>query len=130
MQQALAQRECGRHMLCTFQPTRQMVGLSIAELWLSSVGAGMIIDARVKGNVARLLNSSCDPNCETQKWHDAGNGEVSQQGGCSQELVAWGCGSRFVTCMQPSCIEAPSPGSTLSNAALRCADPRGHLHAA
>lgn len=36
----------------------------------------MIIDARVKGNVARLLNSSCDPNCETQKWHDAGNGEV------------------------------------------------------
>ena len=39
--------------------------------------AGQIIDARVKGNVARLLNSSCDPNCETQKWHDASNGEVS-----------------------------------------------------
>lgn len=38
--------------------------------------AGLIIDARSKGNLARLLNSSCDPNCETQKWHDAGNGEV------------------------------------------------------
>lgn len=38
--------------------------------------AGLIIDARSKGNVARLLNSSCDPNCETQKWHDAGNSEV------------------------------------------------------
>jgi len=38
--------------------------------------AGLIIDARSKGNLARLLNSSCDPNCETQKWHDAGNSEV------------------------------------------------------
>ena len=33
------------------------------------------MDARWKGNVARLLNSSCDPNCQTQKWHDAATGE-------------------------------------------------------
>ena len=25
--------------------------------------------------MARLLNSSCDPNCQTQKWHDAATGE-------------------------------------------------------
>ena len=41
-----------------------------------SAAAGLIIDARSKGNLARLLNSSCDPNCETQKWHDASNSEV------------------------------------------------------
>jgi SET domain-containing protein len=38
--------------------------------------AGLIIDARSKGNLARLLNSSCDPNCVSQKWHDASNSEV------------------------------------------------------
>ena len=37
---------------------------------------GLFIDARRRGNQARLLNSSCDPNCETQKWHDAASGEV------------------------------------------------------
>ena len=36
---------------------------------------GLIIDARRKGNVARLINTSCDPNCETQKWTDASTGK-------------------------------------------------------
>ncbi|PNH03875.1 Histone-lysine N-methyltransferase SETD2 [Tetrabaena socialis] len=36
----------------------------------------LYIDARRKGNTSRLINSSCDPNCETQKWHDASTGEV------------------------------------------------------
>lgn len=31
---------------------------------------GSFIDARVKGNVARFMNSSCRPNCETQVWID------------------------------------------------------------
>ena len=31
---------------------------------------------RTQGNQARFINHSCDPNCETQKWHDAGTGEV------------------------------------------------------
>lgn len=60
------------------------MGLGAQRLWFAaglkcvplSPRTGLIIDARVKGNLARLLNSSCDPNCETQKWHDAGNGEV------------------------------------------------------
>ncbi len=28
----------------------------------------LFIDARVKGNLARFMNSSCRPNCETQVW--------------------------------------------------------------
>lgn len=31
---------------------------------------GLFIDARVKGNLARFMNSSCKPNCETQVWID------------------------------------------------------------
>jgi hypothetical protein len=43
--------------------------------YIMELGPGLFIDARSKGNMARLLNSSCDPNCETQKWHDAATGE-------------------------------------------------------
>ena len=28
----------------------------------------IIIDAGPKGNLARFMNHSCEPNCETQKW--------------------------------------------------------------
>jgi len=30
------------------------------------------IDARMKGNLARYINHSCKPNCQTQKWNVAG----------------------------------------------------------
>ncbi len=29
---------------------------------------GLLIDARYKGNHARFINHSCDPNCILHKW--------------------------------------------------------------
>lgn len=36
----------------------------------------LIIDAERKGNMARFMNHSCDPNCESQKWTVNGNTRV------------------------------------------------------
>jgi hypothetical protein len=44
------------------------------HFYMMELGSGLIIDARDKGNIARLINSSCCPNAESQKWHDAGTG--------------------------------------------------------
>ena len=55
------------------------------------LSAGLIIDARSKGNLARLLNSSCNPNCETQKWHDASNSEVRCDAECLPTLLGQPC---------------------------------------
>lgn len=44
------------------------------HFYMMELAPGLIIDARNKGNVARLINSSCAPNCESQKWHDAATG--------------------------------------------------------
>ena len=35
-----------------------------------------MIDAGPKGNVARFMNHSCDPNCITQKWSVGGDTRV------------------------------------------------------
>ena len=43
--------------------------------YLMSLGKGEVIDPTTRGNFARLINHSCDPNCETQKWHV--QGEIS-----------------------------------------------------
>lgn len=37
-----------------------------------AIDAGVAIDAGATGNPSRFINHSCDPNCETQKWHTRG----------------------------------------------------------
>ena len=53
------------------------------------VSNNQIIDARLKGNLSRFINSSCHPNCETQKWQDASTGET-RVGICAVKDIAAG----------------------------------------
>ena len=40
--------------------------------YMMKLGASEVIDPTFKGNMARFINHSCDPNCETQKWNVLG----------------------------------------------------------
>lgn len=40
--------------------------------YLMRISAKEVIDPSAKGNIARFINHSCNPNCVTQKWHVLG----------------------------------------------------------
>lgn len=44
------------------------------HFYIMELSKGLYIDAEHFGSNARFMNSSCDPNCETQKWKDASTG--------------------------------------------------------
>lgn len=44
--------------------------------YLMKTNGDEIIDALKFGNLARFINHSCDPNCETQKWSVLGETHV------------------------------------------------------
>lgn len=74
------------------------------HFYMMELAPGLIIDARKKGNVARLINSSCAPNCESQKWHDAANGVFFVLSCCLRKHLHWlvvrHVSCRFGTCYQ------------------------------
>jgi hypothetical protein len=43
-----------------------------SHFYMMEVESNQIIDARTKGNAARFINHSCDPNAELQRWTVAG----------------------------------------------------------
>ena len=46
------------------------------NFYLMEISNNYVIDAKYKGSIARFINSSCHPNCETQRWVDASTGET------------------------------------------------------
>ena len=46
------------------------------NFYLMEISANYVIDAKFKGSIARFINSSCHPNCETQRWVDASTNET------------------------------------------------------
>jgi len=41
------------------------------NFYMMQISNNLVIDAREMGNMARLINSSCDPNCRAEVWTDA-----------------------------------------------------------
>lgn len=46
----------------------EMAARNDRNFYFLTIDKDCIIDAGPKGNLARFMNHSCDPNCETQKW--------------------------------------------------------------
>ena len=45
------------------------------NFYMMQISSNLVIDAREMGCIARLINSSCDPNCRAEVWTDAATGE-------------------------------------------------------
>ena len=46
------------------------------DFYIMELSPGIYLDGRHKGNESRFINSSCNPNCETQRWLDSSTGKV------------------------------------------------------
>lgn len=47
-----------------------------SEYYMMDLTNDLIVDAKFKGNWSRFINSSCEPNCATQKWTDSSSGQT------------------------------------------------------
>eukprot|EP00898_Chlorokybus_atmophyticus_P006702 jgi/Chlat1/7032/Chrsp56S06703 len=52
--------------------TTEYAERGIRHHYFMTLGTNEVIDATMKANIARFMNHSCDPNCETQKWEVCG----------------------------------------------------------
>lgn len=46
------------------------------EYYMMDLNNELLVDAKVKGNLSRFINSSCEPNCQTQKWTVGSTGQT------------------------------------------------------
>lgn len=46
------------------------------EYYFMDLTNDLLVDAKFKGNLSRFINSSCEPNCQTQKWIDSSTGQT------------------------------------------------------
>uniref|UniRef100_A0A7N6F7R4 Histone-lysine N-methyltransferase, H3 lysine-36 specific n=1 Tax=Anabas testudineus TaxID=64144 RepID=A0A7N6F7R4_ANATE len=85
----------------------------ICNFYMLTLDKDRIIDAGPKGNQARFMNHSCQPNCETQKWTVNGDTRVGlfalqdiPQGGeltFNYNLECLGNGKTVCKCGAPNC---------------------------
>lgn len=55
------EEECNKRL-------KEMASRNDRNFYFLTIDKETIIDAGPKGNLARFMNHSCNPNCETQKW--------------------------------------------------------------
>lgn len=46
------------------------------EYYMMDLTNDLLVDAKFKSNLSRFINSSCEPNCKTQKWTDTSTGQT------------------------------------------------------
>ncbi|RVW48860.1 Histone-lysine N-methyltransferase ASHH1 [Vitis vinifera] len=69
---------CGEVISRTEARGRSQVYVSqgLKDVYIIPLNARECIDATKKGNLARFINHSCQPNCETMKWSVLGEDRV------------------------------------------------------
>lgn len=43
------------------------------RVYVMDIGGGLVIDSVHRGNIARMVNHSCEANCESRKWKVGGD---------------------------------------------------------
>lgn len=86
----------------------------LKDAFIISLNKSELIDATRKGSIARFINHSCEPNCETRKWTVLGEGRVGifakRDIPCGTELsydykFEWYGGAKVrCLCGAPSCF--------------------------
>lgn len=84
-----------------------------AHFYFMTLNANEIVDASKKGNLARFINHSCNPNCVTQKWIV---GSVQRMGifaktfikagtelSFDYKFVRYGADAQVCRCGEPNC---------------------------
>lgn len=59
--EVIDQEECDRRL-------KKNASDQISNFYFLNLDKDLVIDAGPKGNLARFMNHSCEPNCVTQKW--------------------------------------------------------------
>lgn len=59
--EVIEQEECDRRL-------KKNASDQVSNFYFLNLDKDLIIDAGPKGNQARFMNHSCEPNCVTQKW--------------------------------------------------------------
>ncbi|WMV36769.1 hypothetical protein MTR67_030154 [Solanum verrucosum] len=69
-------KSCLRQKLQSTSPIRSKEVAYLKDVYIISVDGNDFIDSTRKGSLARFINHSCSPNCETSKWIVSGETRV------------------------------------------------------
>jgi histone-lysine N-methyltransferase NSD2 len=127
------EEECERRL-------NEMVSNNQTNFYFLTIDKERIVDAGPKGNLARFMNHSCQPNCETQKWMVNGQTRVGLFAVCDipegseltfnynldcrgNEKTRCGCGAKncsgFIGVRPNKATSEESSGRRMSNGSVK-----------
>lgn len=104
--EVISEKECMRRLAHEYVEEKHK--------YLMNMSGGLIIDATRKGNTARFINHSCEPNCRVQEWKVRGERRMGifsirsiapgQELSFNYNFQRFGEGFQACRCGAPSCI--------------------------